>query len=346
MDKAIRLAGVRKAFRRHLSLGSIPVLHGISLEVAPGSVHGLLGPNGAGKTTTLRILLGLIRPDAGTVEIHGRPASDPASRSGLGFLPENPWFYDYLTGREFLDFSARLAGVAPGDRAAEVGRVIDRVGMKGRADTPLRRCSKGMVQRIGMAQALLGSPRILVLDEPMSGLDPIGRREFRDIILERRAAGCTVFFSSHILQDAEMICDRVTIMDKGQVAAEGDLASLLGRDIRFWEVTLQGVDPSALISRVEVLRTSGNEMIARVHTQEDLDILLRAAVDRGARIRSVTPCRDTLEDIFLREVRGRSAAPRAAGTGPETAVPVEPGPSVEEPQSERDAVHRRFGGRR
>jgi len=305
---ALRLAGVRKAFRRHLSLGRIPVLRGVSFEVVPGTIHGLLGPNGAGKTTTLRIILGLVRPDSGTAEICGRLASDPDSRAGVGFLPESPWFYDDLTAREFLEFSAHLAGIPGPSRAGEARRLLERVDMATRADTPLRRCSKGMVQRVGMAQALLGDPE-LILDEPMSGLDPVGRREFRDLILEQRAAGRTVFFSSHILQDAEMICDRVTILDRGAVAAQGELAELLGGNIRFWEVGLRGVDPTGLIARVAVLRTSGAEVIARVDSEDDLDRLLAAVVDRGGAIRSVAPCRETLEDLFLREI----GAPRGGG---------------------------------
>jgi ABC-2 type transport system ATP-binding protein len=304
----LRLSGVRKSFRRHLSMRPVKVIHGLSLNVVGGTIHGLLGPNGAGKTTTIRVALGLLRADEGTIEIFGRPASDPEARRSLGFLPENPYFYDYLTAREFLDLSARLIGLPRESRAGEIRRLLDLVGMAGRAEIPMRRCSKGMVQRVGMAQALMGDPDLVVLDEPMSGLDPVGRREFRDLILEHRRRGKTVFLSSHILQDAEMICDRVSILDQGQLVAEGDLRSLLGRDIKFWEVTLFGCAPSSLeplAGAWEPVTTAGPEMLVRVRSEQDLDRLVRIACNGGGRVRSIVPCRETLEDLFLRQV-GRS----------------------------------------
>jgi len=299
---ALRLAGVSKSYRGHLGLRPRTVLHDLSLEVEPGKIHGLLGPNGAGKTTSIRLLLGLLRPDRGAVEIFGRPAMDPESRRSLGFLPEQPYFYDYLTAREFLDLSARLAGVARPSRSAEVARLLEAVGMSGHADIPLRRCSKGMVQRVGMAQALAGDPELLVLDEPMSGLDPVGRREFRDLILDVRRRGKTVFFSSHILQDAEMICDRVSILDKGRLVAEGEISTLLGNRIKFWEVSISGFDASRLRASWERLPAPGPELLLRVREERELDALLRCATEAGARIRAVIPCRDTLEDLFLRKI--------------------------------------------
>ena len=305
---ALRLHGIRKSFRSHLWLRPRVVLDGLSLSVTAGTIHGLLGPNGAGKTTALRILLGLLRPDAGTAEIAGRPSTDPEARRSLGFLPENPYFYDYLTAREFLDLSARLAGVPPRDRRERTGQLISAVGMEGRDDIPLRRCSKGMVQRVGMAQALIGDPEVLVLDEPMSGLDPVGRREFRDLILARRRAGRTVFFSSHILQDAEMICDRVSILEGGRLAVEGDLASLLSGEVRFWEVTVTGCDPAALREEWEPIATVPGETVGRVRRQEDLDRLLRKVSAMGGSVRAVVPCRETLEDLFLRQISRKGDA--------------------------------------
>ena len=325
--QALALTRVSKSFRAHLWLRAAPVLRGLSLAVAPGTIHGLLGPNGAGKTTTIRIALALVRPDSGEARIFGKPVSDPRARIRVGFLPENPYFYDYLTGREFLDLSARLAGnpgtgggsaggsraSARAARAGEVERLLRAVGMAGRAGIPLRRCSKGMVQRIGMAQALLGEPDLIILDEPMSGLDPIGRREIRDLILEQRKAGKTVFFSSHILQDAEMICDRVSIIDRGMLVAEGSLDSLLAGEIRSWEVAVStpggsGV-PAALEElgkglpgRWEVVSRSAEECLLRVRAEEDLDELIRAACASGSRVRAVVPFRETLEDLFLRRI--------------------------------------------
>ena len=309
---AVRLEGLRKSFRSHLSLHPRLVLRELSLSVRRGTIHGLLGPNGAGKTTTLRILLGLLRPDAGRAEIFGRPAHEPEARCSLGFLPENPYFYDYLTAREFLNLSARLAGVSSSARRARVAQVLVEVGMAGRDDVPLRRCSKGMVQRVGLAQALVGDPDLLVLDEPMSGLDPIGRREFRDLILARRSAGKTVFFSSHILQDAEMICDRVSILDGGRLVAEGDLAELLGGETAFWEVTVTGCDPAALAPHWEGVAVSAGRAIGRVRSEGDLDQLLRRVHEAGGAIRAVVPSGATLEDLFLRLI-GPGSAAGAAG---------------------------------
>src|SRR5262245_2913495 len=204
MSAVIEISGLRKAFRGHLGLGRTAAVDGLDLEVNPGEIFGLLGPNGAGKTTTLKMMLGLLRPDSGRVRLFGRPPHDIAARRRLGFLPENPYFYDYLTAVEFLDLYGRLQGLGPVDRKRRIASAISRVGLAGREDTPLRKFSKGMTQRLGLAQAIQHDPELVILDEPMSGLDPIGRREVRNLILAQRAVGKTVFFSSHILQDAEM----------------------------------------------------------------------------------------------------------------------------------------------
>jgi ABC-2 type transport system ATP-binding protein len=297
---ALRLEGLAKSFRGHLGIGRTPAVEALDLDVAPGRIFGLLGPNGAGKTTTLKMILGLIRPDRGTVRLFGKPPSDPWARARIGFLPENPYFYDYLTAEEFLDFYGRLHGMPREARRERVGHLLVRVGLEGRGRIPLRKFSKGMTQRLGLAQAILHEPDLLILDEPMSGLDPIGRREVRDLILEQRAAGRTVFFSSHILQDAEMICDRVAILVKGKVRFEGALDDLVSRKVLWYEVAIAGTPPAGLPG--EVLSSAGAETLVRVADVDALARLLAAVQSSGAQVASLWPRRETLEDLFLREV--------------------------------------------
>ena len=297
---AIRLTGLAKSFHGHLGIGRTVAVEQLDLEVAPGQIFGLLGPNGAGKTTTLKMIMGLIRPDRGSVRLFGRPPSDPDARARVGFLPENPYFYDYLTAEEFLDFYGRLHGMPAGERHARVGELLSRVGLAGRERVPLRKFSKGMIQRIGLAQAILDEPDLLILDEPMSGLDPVGRREVRDLILSQRAAGRTVFFSSHILQDAEMICDRVAILVKGKVRFEGALEDLVSRKVLWYEVAVRGVPPGGLPA--ELLSSAGAESLLRVPDVEGLARVLASVQAEGGQVTSVWPRRETLEDLFMREV--------------------------------------------
>jgi ABC-2 type transport system ATP-binding protein len=294
------LEGVTKAFRGHLGLGRTVAVDGLSLSIEPGEIFGLVGPNGAGKTTTLKIMLGLIRADRGEVRLLGRSPSDPAARERIGFLPENPYFYDYLNAEEFLDFYGRLKGMDASARRARVGEQLERVGLARHAGTALRKFSKGMIQRLGLAQAILNEPELLILDEPMSGLDPVGRREVRDIILSFRAAGRTVFFSSHILQDAELICDRVAILRRGKLKSVGRLDRLVSRQVRWFEVAVQGAVPE--MSGVETLSSSGSETLVRVPDVETLTRLLAAAPQSGGKVLSVWPYRETLEDLFMKEV--------------------------------------------
>src|SRR5262245_57164054 len=305
-EPILQIRGLEKAFAAHLSLGRTQVVRGIDLEVRRGEIYGLLGPNGAGKTTTLKIVLGLLRADRGSVRLLGKSPADPDSRLKVGFLPENPYFYDYLTAREFMDFYARLIGIPAGERRGAIEALLDRVGLRTGLDRPLRKFSKGMIQRVGMAQALLADPEFIVLDEPMSGLDPIGRREFRDIILSLRERGRTVFFSSHILQDAEMICDRVGIMKDGRLVREGELASLLESPVDAFEVTVEGSVPSG--AGWTTIQSKAGETLLRVEGRESLDRLLRAvAAGGGARLLAVIPLRRSLEDLFLSEVKGLAA---------------------------------------
>jgi ABC-2 type transport system ATP-binding protein len=296
----LRLIRLGKAFRGHLGIGRTVAVEGLDLEVAAGQIFGLLGPNGAGKTTTLKMILGLLRPDTGEVRLFGDPPSSPAARARLGYLPENPYFYDYLTAEEFLDFYGRLRGMPAAHRRETVRAALERVGLAERRATPLRKFSKGMVQRLGLAQAIQHDPDLVILDEPMSGLDPIGRREVRDLILGLKRAGRTVFFSSHILQDAEMICDRVAILDRGRLRTSGRLADLIAESAPWFEVAVRGALPRD--HGAELLSEEGEEHLLRVADEDALERLIDAVRAKGGRVVGVWPRRETLEDLFLRRV--------------------------------------------
>ncbi len=308
----VRLKGLGKSFRGHLGLGRTMAVEGLDLTVAPGEIFGLLGHNGAGKTTTIKMILGLLRPDSGSIELFGAPVSDPRVRARLGFLPENPYFYDYLTAREFLDFYGRLRGIPADARRARVASTLERVGLAGKAGVALRKFSKGMVQRLGLAQAILHDPDLVILDEPMSGLDPMGRREVRDLILALREAGKSVLFSSHILQDVEMICDRVAILAQGRLRAIGRLEALVSRRVLWFEVAISGELPVPLPGTL--VSASGEESLVQVPDVESLTRLLMAATARGAQVTSVWPKRDSLEDLFVREAK-REAEPVLVAAG-------------------------------
>ena len=309
MQALVELTGLRKAFRGHLGIGRTVAVDGLDLQVPSGEILGLIGPNGAGKTTTLKMMLGLLRPDEGSVRLFGRPPQDVAARARLGYLPENPYFYDYLTPVEFLDFYGRLHGLAAADRKRRIESAIARVGLSGRERTPLRKFSKGMIQRLGLAQAIQHDPELLILDEPMSGLDPVGRREVRDLILAQRAAGRTVFFSSHILQDAEMVCDRVAIVFKGKLLAVGKLDELVSRTAKWIEVSVRGTLPDGIPG--EATATPDGTTLVKVDGIASLTHLLTALAGSGAEVVSVWPRRESLEDLFLREI-GRAKASEPA----------------------------------
>jgi ABC-2 type transport system ATP-binding protein len=310
MSAVVEIAGLRRSFRGHLGIGRTVAVDGLDLAVRPGEIFGLLGPNGAGKTTTLKMMLGLLRPDAGKVLLFGQPPGNIDARRKLGFLPENPYFYDYLTAREFLDLYARLHGIPAADRKRRIDAAIAKVGLAGREGLALRKFSKGMVQRLGLAQAIQHDPDLVILDEPMSGLDPIGRREVRDLILGLRDAGRTVFFSSHILQDAEMVCDRVAIVFRGKLRAVGRLDELVPSEAKWIEVTVRGTVPPALAGERRV-HPDGTTLV-RVPDEKALPQALAAIVAAGAEVVSVWPRRESLEDLFLREVSRAAAEEKAS----------------------------------
>ncbi|HKB08516.1 MAG TPA: ABC transporter ATP-binding protein [Candidatus Polarisedimenticolia bacterium] len=308
----LELLDIHKSYRSHLSIRKYWILRGLSLSIREGEIFGAIGTNGAGKTTMIKLALGLIFPDTGVVRLFGEEISRVALRRRVGFLPENPYFYDYLTGEEFLDFHARLFGLPAAARRRRVRDLLERVGLANRGDRQLRLYSKGMLQRIGLAQALINDPEFVVLDEPMSGLDPIGRREVRDIILDLKARGRTVFFSTHILSDTEMICDRVGLLVKGSLKAVGTIDELVSQEVPYWEVAVRGAQEESLPCGRVVSRRQ-DHILVRVDSQGDLRRLLSMLSGHGATLLSVTPARQSLEDLFIREACASASPVRADG---------------------------------
>jgi ABC-2 type transport system ATP-binding protein len=305
---ALEIKGLSKSYRvGHLRPRRRPALHDLSLAVPRGEVFGYLGPNGSGKTTTLKVLMGLVFADAGGAQILGRSLVDPRCRERVGYLPEHPYLYDYLTPSEYLDYVGRLFGMEKGARRARSKELLDRVGLSASARTPLRRFSKGMLQRMGLAQALVNSPDLVFLDEPMSGLDPIGRRLVREIILELRAQGRTVVFSTHILTDAETLCDRVALLREGRLVAVGRLDEILKIDVSHMEVLISGLDEARVTALPDVQdrRRVGERWTLHVR-EGSLGALVRAVEEAGGRILSVHPVRQSLEDFFIKEMSGEA----------------------------------------
>jgi len=295
----------------------------LTLEVQPGEVFGFLGPNGAGKTTTLKLLMQLIFPTSGRAEILGRPVGDVSAKQRIGYLPENPSFYDYLTAQELLEYFGHLFGYSLTDARSRAARLLERVGIgPERRRQQLRKYSKGMIQRVGIAQALLNDPEVVFLDEPMSGLDPLGRRDVRSLILELRDQGRTVFFSSHILADAEALCSRVAVVAGGRLAASGRLSDILAFQVRGWELVIADLRPEVLArigSQIEkATEISPQRYALELPLQAAPQELLSELIATGATLISLNPLRDTLEDFFVRRVAEVGEGARAAGkAGPD-----------------------------
>jgi ABC-2 type transport system ATP-binding protein len=279
----------------------------LSLQVEQGEVFGFLGPNGAGKTTTLKLLLQLVFPTSGEARVLGRPPGDLSAKRRLGYLPENPYFYDYLTAEELLTYFGGLLGLHGKGRRRRVSALLDEVGIGAERRLQLRKFSKGMLQRVGIAQALLNEPELVIFDEPMSGLDPLGRRDVRSLILRLRDRGCTVFFSSHVLSDAEALCSRVAILAKGRLVASGRLSEILAFGVHGWELVVADVRDEVLakhqarISRV--LPIGAGRFTLELPIDTPPDVLLSALVAEGGTLVSLTPLRETLEDFFVEKVR-------------------------------------------
>jgi ABC-2 type transport system ATP-binding protein len=307
---AIRIEGLTKRFKSGWpGLPGVMALQGLSLSVAQGEIFGFLGPNGAGKTTTLKILLGLMRSDSGTVELLGMPAGDVEIRKRIGFLPESPYFYDYLTAREFLTFYGELAGLTGRSLQQRVSELLDSVGLSHAEHRQLRKFSKGMLQRVGLAQAIIHDPELVVLDEPMSGLDPLGRKQVRDLILRLRQQGKTVFFSSHIIPDVEMICDRVGVVMKGQLMAMGRVEELVGHaQTQSVEVVWDGpgVDRMAgLASLATEVVQRGRHSLAVLPGPDYVDDVVTIIRSHGGKLVSVIPQKGTLEELFFHDAGNR-----------------------------------------
>jgi len=304
--EVVRVERVVKDFRPGFGLRRKRVLHGVTFQVDRGEIFGFVGPNGAGKTTTLKILMGLIRPTEGSASILGRDVAESEFRDRIGFLPENPYFYPFLSAREILDFYARLCGVDSRRRAARIDELLEVVNLSYAADARLRTYSKGMLQRVGVAQALINDPEVVFFDEPMSGLDPIGRKEIRDVILSLRAAGKTVFMTTHILHDVEMICDRVAIIVKGAIRHQGCIEDYLLNSTVSTDIVLSQLSSETAVSLEEnfsvEMRGLGERVELTVPEKRVRDVL-EAALTSGAQVVSVTPHRSSLEEVFLNAVQ-------------------------------------------
>jgi len=312
-DLALLTTGLTKSYRTgHVIQGRRPALQDLDLEVRSGEIFGYVGPNGSGKTTTLKLLVGLLKPDRGEARVLGEPLASRAWRFRAGYLPEQPYLYDYLTPTEYLDYVGRLFGLSRERRRERTRELIALVGLESSARLPMRRFSKGMLQRAGLAQALVNDPELVLLDEPMSGLDPIGRRLVRNLILDLRKAGKTVLFSTHILSDAETLCDRVAVLRQGRLLSVGSLGALLRLDVTYLELLAAGVAPSApgleAARRVEPV---GDRL--RIEVEEGaLGRVVTAVEAAGGRVLGVQPVRRTLEDYFFQEMGG---APAGGGSG-------------------------------
>lgn len=318
----INLDGLTKVFETGF-LGSVPVLGSLtagfqvkgiaqrveavtnlSLSVQAGEIYGFLGPNGAGKTTTLKMLMGLVSPTSGHAEIMGKPLGDRSVRAKIGYLPEHPYFYEHLKPTEFLCFYGRLYGGSGQALKQRAEALVEKVGLGYAKGRTLRKFSKGMVQRLGLAQTLINDPEIVILDEPMSGLDPMGRKTVRDLIFELKDQGKTVFFSSHILQDVEMVCDRVGILSGGQLIREGRLSEMLMSESSTMELECTHLSAELLVLTERLggtVREYGEQTLIRVDGQDKAQELLASLIAGGHAVHRMTPIKRTLEEIFVEE---------------------------------------------
>lgn len=301
--EALKIIDLKKSFKSNFLLKTFRVLKNINLTVDTGEIYGFLGPNGAGKTTTIKCILSLISPDAGDIFINGKYFLEPEAKTNIGFLPENPYFYEYLTAKELLRFSARLFSISRKKSKEKIKELLKLVGLEGKGDTKLKKFSKGMIQRIGLAQSMISDPDLLILDEPFSGLDPIGRKELRDIIVSLKNSGKTIFFSSHILQDMEMMVDRVGIILNGEIIKTGKISELITHSVQSYELIVSNIEESILRSKDWLFELKDKNYIIKADKIEKVNEIIRFIVKRKGEILSVTPMKLTLEEIFLKEMR-------------------------------------------
>jgi ABC-2 type transport system ATP-binding protein len=301
---AIEIRGLEKTYKvgfwRKRPKRALRPLH---LNILEGEILGFLGPNGAGKTTTLKLLMGLISPTGGSARILGKEWTDPAVKAQIGFLPEQPYFYDYLTAEELLEYYAQLSGVPAKDRRKRVQAMLERVGLPDFSRVQLRKFSKGMLQRVGIAQSILHDPKVVFLDEPMSGLDPMGRRDVRDLIEQLKQEGKTVFFSTHILSDAEALCDRVAIIHLGELRGVGAVADLTASVHGKVEFVWQGTQVPAALRTLGAECHAGSETVRAVLSEENQEAAMDALRRAGLRLISMTPVRASLEDYFVQKLK-------------------------------------------
>jgi ABC-2 type transport system ATP-binding protein len=300
-DVVLEVIGLEKTFHIGFFRKRVEAVRGTSFTVHRGEIFGLLGPNGAGKTTTIKAILRLIFPTKGEIRLFGGADARKAA-SRVGYMPENPYVYQYLKPLEFLDLCGRLVGIPKAERRTRSETMIDEVGLRHAVDRPIGKFSKGMMQRIGLAQALLNDPELLVLDEPMSGLDPIGRKEVRDLLLEQRERGKTLLFTSHILSDVELLCDRVVIMQHGKITSEGQVHDLLESAGRRVEIRLSSASKAlkeSLGSRGSIVDEGNGRLTLRVDGQKAVDEVLRISNAAGAKLDAMVPERQTLENLFM-----------------------------------------------
>jgi ABC-2 type transport system ATP-binding protein len=301
---AIEILGLEKTYRVGFWAKRLKrALHPLHLSVEEGEIFGFLGPNGAGKTTTLKLLMGLVFPSAGSARILGRDWTDPEVKAQIGFLPEQPYFYDHLTAHELLNYYAQLSGVAAKERSRRVESTLQRVGLPNVKGVQLRKFSKGMLQRVGIAQAILHDPRVVFFDEPMSGLDPIGRREVRDLMEQLKHEGRTVFFSTHILSDAEALCDRVAIIHQGELrgigAVEDLTSSVQGKVELIWQGTQVPASMKALGADCHITGDTVRAIIDERQQDAAIDALRRERL----RLIALTPMRTSLEAYFVEKLQ-------------------------------------------
>jgi ABC-2 type transport system ATP-binding protein len=311
MEMIVQVERLAKTFRTGWGRPPVRALDSVSLSVASGEVFGLLGPNGAGKTTLVKLLLGICRPDAGSARVLDRPAGDVPTRARIGYLPEGHRYPLHLTGSGVVRWFARLSGVPSPEIEPRVRRLLERVGMERWASVRLRKYSKGMVQRLGLAVALVHSPDLLFLDEPTDGVDPVGRREIRNILLEERQRGATIFINSHLLSEIERTCDRVAILSHGRVLRTGSIAELTERG-QAYRISAGAVPSPVLESirpHVASLESSDGWIRVRVRGLEELNQALDRLRASGCLLREVTPEKETLEESFIRILDGEEARP-------------------------------------
>jgi len=301
--KTLEITNLKKSFRSNFLIKKYHILKGINISVEQGEIYGFLGPNGAGKTTTIKCILGLLFPDEGEIVINGQPSNSIPARGQIGFLPENPYFYDYLSASELLHFSASLFAIPAAIARERIELLIKQVGLTGHEHLKLRKFSKGMIQRLGMAQALIQDPVCLILDEPFSGLDPIGRKEFRDLILALKGQGKTIFFSSHILQDMEMMVDKVGIIINGRISRQGRLSEMIASSTQYHEIVCGRINEKQLAQINPHFVTRDNQFIITLDNEADINLVVESIIHNNGLVIAVNPVKKTLEDIFLNELR-------------------------------------------